>query len=91
MEATDLRQWRLEHGCSRAVLALMLNVSASALAKWEAGTRPVPPLLVLALRALDGNQVTAEELEAALSPRPRRSFAFRAAVRRAAPDVRSQP
>jgi len=49
----QVKAWRKAHGLSQPQLARLLGVSVSAIMRWEAGERDVPPYLHLALRGLE--------------------------------------
>ena len=53
MDGTSLRIWRHKWGLSQAKLSKALGVSTMAVAYWEWGHRRIPPLLPLALEALE--------------------------------------
>uniref|UniRef100_A0A7V4LC78 XRE family transcriptional regulator n=1 Tax=Desulfobacca acetoxidans TaxID=60893 RepID=A0A7V4LC78_9BACT len=53
MERDDLKAWRRQFGLSQAQLAQGLGVSPMTVARWEWGTRRIPPFLHLALKALE--------------------------------------
>lgn len=53
MTNEELRTWRLEHELSQQELADWLRVSREAVARWEIGSRAVPPFLHLALETLE--------------------------------------
>jgi DNA-binding transcriptional regulator YiaG len=53
MDGTSLRTWRQKWGLSQAKLSKALGVSTMAVAFWEWGHRRIPPLLPLALEALE--------------------------------------
>jgi len=53
MDGTELRTWRQKWGFSQAKLSKTLGVSTMAVAYWEWGHRRIPPLLPLALEALE--------------------------------------
>jgi DNA-binding transcriptional regulator YiaG len=53
MDGTALRTWRHKWGFSQAKLGKALGVSTMAVAYWEWGHRRIPPLLPLALEALE--------------------------------------
>ena len=53
MDGTALRTWRHKRGLSQAKLSKALGVSTMAVAYWEWGHRRIPPLLPLALEALE--------------------------------------
>jgi DNA-binding XRE family transcriptional regulator len=49
----DLIAWRKRHRMTRKELARLLGVHLMAVAYWEWGKRRIPPLLPLALEALE--------------------------------------
>jgi DNA-binding XRE family transcriptional regulator len=53
MKRIDLKDWRRRCGVSQAHLAKLLGVSHITVARWEWGTRRLPPFLHLALKALE--------------------------------------
>jgi DNA-binding transcriptional regulator YiaG len=53
MDGTVLRTWRQKWGLSQAKLSEALGVSTMAVAYWEWGHRRIPPMLPLALEALE--------------------------------------
>ncbi len=53
MDGTSLRIWRQKWRLSQAKLSRALGVSTMAVAYWEWGQRRIPPLLPLALEALE--------------------------------------
>jgi len=53
MDGTALRTWRQKWMLSQAKLSKVLGVSTMAVAYWEWGQRRIPPLLPLALEALE--------------------------------------
>ncbi|MBM4294620.1 MAG: helix-turn-helix transcriptional regulator [Deltaproteobacteria bacterium] len=53
MDGSELRTWRQKWGFSQAKLSKALGVSTMAVAYWEWGQRRIPPLLPLALEALE--------------------------------------
>jgi len=53
MDGAALRIWRKKWGLSQAKLSKALGVSTMAVAFWEWGHRRIPPLLPLALEALE--------------------------------------
>jgi len=59
MDGTALRTWRQKRGLSQARLSKALGVSTMAVAFWEWGRRRIPPLLPLALEALE-HRITKE-------------------------------
>jgi transcriptional regulator with XRE-family HTH domain len=59
MNGTALRTWRQKRGLSQAKLSKALGVSTMAVAFWEWGRRRIPPLLPLALEALE-HRITKE-------------------------------
>jgi transcriptional regulator with XRE-family HTH domain len=60
MNRDTLKDWRKGQGMSRRKLAGMLGVTPMALAYWEWGSRNIPPLLPLALEALE-NRLSKEK------------------------------
>jgi transcriptional regulator with XRE-family HTH domain len=60
MNSETLKDWRKGQGMSRRKLAGMLGVTPMALAYWEWGSRNIPPLLPLALEALE-NRLSKEK------------------------------
>jgi len=60
MNGTALRTWRQKRGLSQAKLSKALGVSTMAVAFWEWGRRRIPPLLPLALEALENRMVKLE-------------------------------
>jgi DNA-binding transcriptional regulator YiaG len=53
MDRTALREWRKRFQLTQRGLAGLLGVSTMAVAFWEWGRRRIPPLLPLALEALE--------------------------------------
>ncbi|MEJ5330213.1 MAG: helix-turn-helix transcriptional regulator [Desulfobaccales bacterium] len=53
MDKEGLKAWRRRHGLSQRQLAGLLGVTPMAVAFWEWGKRKIPPLLPLALEALE--------------------------------------
>ena len=53
MTGKELKEWRNKHGFTQMELSKWLNVSWSAVARWEVGIRPIPPFLFLALEAIE--------------------------------------
>jgi transcriptional regulator with XRE-family HTH domain len=53
MNKETLKDWRQGQRLSRKKLAGMLGITAMAVAYWEWGSRKIPPLLPLALEALE--------------------------------------
>lgn len=49
---TELKEFRRQTGLSQAGLAAELGASTRAVEEWEAGRRPAPPMLRLALTAV---------------------------------------
>jgi transcriptional regulator with XRE-family HTH domain len=60
MNKETLKDWRKGQGMSRKKLSGMLGVTPMALAYWEWGSRNIPPLLPLALEALE-NRLSKEK------------------------------
>jgi len=60
MNRETLKDWRKGQGMSRKKLAGLLGVTPTALAYWEWGSRNIPPLLPLALEALE-NRLSKEK------------------------------
>jgi transcriptional regulator with XRE-family HTH domain len=61
MNKETLKDWRKREGLTRKKLAGMLGVSPMALAYWEWGSRKTPPLLPLALEALENRMRKEQE------------------------------
>ena len=57
MEGKELKAWRKEQGLTQKGLAQALGVTPMAVAYWEWGERRIPPLLPLALEALENRQL----------------------------------
>ena len=53
MDRIALKEWRKGKGFTQKELSRYLGVSHMALAYWEWGSRKIPPLLPLALEALE--------------------------------------
>ena len=53
MDQTELADWRKEKAMTRKELAGLLGVHPMAVAYWEWGHRRIPPLLPLALEAIE--------------------------------------
>jgi DNA-binding transcriptional regulator YiaG len=49
----QLRNWRKQWGLTQGQLARLLGVRLITVARWEWGTRRIPPFLYLALKALE--------------------------------------
>jgi len=49
----ELKEWRQRHRLTQVELAQMLGVIRVTVARWEGGTRGIPPFLPLALEALE--------------------------------------
>ena len=54
MTPDELTATRTAMGLSMESLAKALGISRQAIWRWETGSRPIPPYLGLALKALDG-------------------------------------
>jgi transcriptional regulator with XRE-family HTH domain len=52
MTPSTLRTWRSERGLSQSALAAKLGVSRPTIARWEAGSYPIPQQTALALETL---------------------------------------
>jgi transcriptional regulator with XRE-family HTH domain len=63
MNKETLKDWRKGQGMSRKKLAGMLGVTPMALAYWEWGSRNIPPLLPLALEALESRLQKGEKIK----------------------------
>ncbi len=61
MDGAELRNWRQKWRLSQAKLARSLGVSTMAVAYWEWGKRRIPPLLPLALEALENRMKKEQE------------------------------
>ena len=59
MRARELKAARARLGLSQTALGTALGVTRDAIAKWEAGNRPVPTLVALALETLTARQEAA--------------------------------
>lgn len=64
MDRTALREWRKRFQLTQRGLAGLLGVSHMAVAFWEWGRRRIPPLLPLALEALENRFRMKEKPEA---------------------------
>jgi DNA-binding transcriptional regulator YiaG len=53
MNGDELKNWRQKWQVTQGALAGLLGVHRVTIAKWEAGTRGIPPFLHLALEALE--------------------------------------
>jgi DNA-binding transcriptional regulator YiaG len=53
MNPDELKSWRRKWGLTQTGLAEVLGVSNMAVARWEWGTRRIPPFLHLALKAME--------------------------------------
>ena len=60
MMGKDLLFWRKKMGLTQRELALVLGVRNLAVSRWERGERSIPPLLPLALEALE-NRIRKEQ------------------------------
>lgn len=58
MTADELRAWMDEHGRSVRDLAVELGVYPSTVQRWRDGTRAIPSMLEVALRALPARELT---------------------------------
>lgn len=53
MSPDDLKKWREAHGLGQAELARLLGVAPNTVWRWEVGMRVIPPLLPLAIEAVE--------------------------------------
>jgi len=53
MTHQDFKNWRKDWGLSQGKLAKALGVRSMTVARWEWGTMRIPPLLPLALEAME--------------------------------------
>lgn len=53
MTGKELIEWRKRHDLTQKALADMLGVRNMTVYRWECGMRSIPPLLPLALEALE--------------------------------------
>ena len=53
MTNQDFKNWRMKWGFSQGKLGKALGVRSMTVARWEWGTMRIPPLLPLALEALE--------------------------------------
>jgi DNA-binding transcriptional regulator YiaG len=60
VDGDAVREWRQAHGLSQEGLARLLGTTKGAVYFWESGRRKPPPMLELALWALD-RQMTEEQ------------------------------
>jgi transcriptional regulator with XRE-family HTH domain len=60
MKGQKLIEWRKRHKLTQRELAEMLGVRSMTVYRWECGLRSIPPLLPLALEALE-NRLTKED------------------------------
>jgi DNA-binding XRE family transcriptional regulator len=60
MTNQDFKGWRTKWGLSQGKLAKALGVRSMTVARWEWGTMRIPPLLPLALEALE-NRLSKEK------------------------------
>jgi DNA-binding transcriptional regulator YiaG len=61
VDGGDVRLWRLERGLSQEGLARLLGTTKQAVFYWESGRRKPPPMLALALEALDRRLAEAKQ------------------------------
>lgn len=52
LQSTQLAQWRHYHQLTQTQLARLLGVHLQTIARWEGGTRAIPPFLGLALETV---------------------------------------
>jgi transcriptional regulator with XRE-family HTH domain len=60
MTGDDLILWRKKQGLTQRELAQSLGVDVMTVSRWERGVRGIPPLLPLALEALE-NRIRREK------------------------------
>ena len=53
MTGKELKKWRKEYGLTQMELSKHLNVAWATVARWEIAVRKTPPLLPLALEAIE--------------------------------------
>jgi len=53
MTGKELKEWRKKHGLTQMELSKHLNVAWATVARWEIDVRKTPPLLPLALEAIE--------------------------------------
>jgi len=53
MTGNELKEWRKKYGLTQVELSKHLNVAWSTVARWEIEVRKTPPLLPLALEAIE--------------------------------------
>ncbi len=63
MNKEALKDWRKGQGMTQKKLAGLLGVTPMALAYWEWGSRNIPPLLPLALEALENRLKKGEKIK----------------------------
>lgn len=56
MTAEELRAWMKEHGWTVRALAASLGTYPSTVQRYRDGTRPIPPMLEVALRGLKNDK-----------------------------------
>ena len=61
MTNQDFKNWRKARGLSQGKLAKVLGVRSMTVARWEWGTIRIPPLLPLALEALENRMKKEQE------------------------------
>jgi len=53
MKGKELKEWRKKYGLTQMELSKHLNVAWATVARWEINVRKTPPLLPLALEAIE--------------------------------------
>jgi len=53
MTGKELKEWRKKYGLTQMALSKHLNVAWATVARWEIDVRKTPPLLPLALEAIE--------------------------------------
>ena len=61
MTKEELRAWRKAKGLTQGQLAAYLGVKWLAISRWERGERRIPPMLHLALKALETENLKDKE------------------------------
>ncbi len=62
MTPQDLKEWRKKNGYTQQGLADAIGTYQVTVARWENGTRAIPKLLTLALKALACEKKTGKEV-----------------------------
>ena len=53
MTPADLITWRTKRGLTQAALASLLGIARVTVARYETGTRKIPPTMALTLKGLE--------------------------------------